>query len=926
MPQKSFLSLLFFFIGYFSLLNAQNLGLRDTICPNTNVFLNTPVVNSPQYYWDMCANNDLLNTPSVELLKNNLKNSNRSEGICTVWDNVNNKWYGFVTNREGGANANTLLRLDFGDDLRNLPVEKSLGNINNVFSSPKGIKFIKANGIWYGFIVNRTSKKIARLKFPNGLASDTISTSFVSIPAWTSTNSAFLDVVYDAPNNRYIIVQIDFANAIQILDFGTNIESTPTILRHVNPPVLNNNNLPIQNIFGISLLNYMGNWYGLTHGGGGIDQKIHLINFKTNLTASNAPDIKLLDYTTTFPLNNNPIESWQACQLMQDGVNLVGFIISNFGTLTRINFRTNPLGNPIYTRLGDFGVFSKPLESPRATTANSSLNFSIIDSQWVGFTINRTPSDRNVLFRIIFPNVCDATPKFTNVANPSVSFSTPGKKFITHTAYNSDRNPISSNYMYMDSTIVKDAVVAEFQALEKCLGEATVFNNISQGNLSQASSWSWDFGNGQTSTLQNPTFTYTQAGNYLVKLKVINFSGCENTFTQLIRISNYPVANFKVKQMNCSNGTVDFEDISTIPNADIALGGQIVNRFWNFGDGTTYLTAPINLTNLRKGNVNAPVQGSTPFLANNSPYLTNDRYIVGLAVTDDAGCVSSSYRTISFKPEDIPTPDFTIGTACVGNFVNFTDQSTPSSTNFAPPTKWKWRIFNASNQKIDSAIIQNPFFLINIAGNYTAELEVSGDFTCSKKITKPFVVQSGIQSQFSASTLGGGVPLFVNFTSLNPNAVRHSWTFGNGFTSNQANPSYNFTQKGSYTVTYQAFNANNCGTITSQLVIVGDAPTGLGGNGGNNGNGNNDFWVYPNPIKEVAQVSEGFLRKVGEIKYDLIDVHGRIIQTGEFSVDNSYIYTKDIANAVYFLRCTLKNPQNNPNLKENWVTKVVIEK
>ncbi len=908
---------LFFFILLFTFqafsIQAQDLGLPPETCPNTDIPLTTPVVSSPRYYWDMCANNDLLNTPTVELLRASMPNSFRSEGIHTVWDEVNNNWYGFVTNREGGGSSNTLLRLNFGADLRGLPTYESLGNVGGLLNSPKGIKFIKANGVWFGFIMNRTARNIIRLNFGNNLGNYPVA-SVVNVPLWTSNNSAFLDVVYDAPYNRYIIVQVDFGNAIQIINFGTDLESTPTILRF---------NAPVSFVFGMSLINYMGNWYGLTHGGGGTDTKMNLINFGTDMMSGASPVYMPLIYGNSFSIING--ESWQACQLMQDGANLVGFIISNFGTLVRLNFRTNPNAQPIYTKLGNFGLFAQSISLPngQSTTANSSLNFSIIDSQWVGFTINRTTgvANGNNLYRMIFPNVCDATPKLSEVANPKVQFRNPGKKYITHTAYNTDRNPISNNYMYVDSTVVKDAVVAEFQALEKCLGEATIFNNISQGNLTQASGWLWDFGNGQTSTQYAPTFTYTQAGNYTVKLKVTNFSGCVNEFVQNIRISKYPNANFKINQMNCTSRTVDFEDISTLSSTDITQGGQIFNRFWTFGDGTTYLTAPINITNLRKGDFNAPFpQGSTPFLANNTPYPANDRYIVGLAITDDAGCVSSSYRTISFNPDDAPVPDFTMSVGCAGSFMYFYDQSVASATNFTQATQWKWRIFNASNQKIDSSSLQNPSFLISLVGNYTAELEVRGDFTCSKKIKKTFTVQNGTQSQFRASTLSGGVPLTVSFTSLTPNASRHQWAFGNGFVSTQVNPVYTFTQKGSYTVTYQALNSNNCGALVSQLVIVGDAPTALP----DDVLPNNDFWVYPNPVKDFLQISPNFLKNVTEIRYDLVDLHGRIIIQGELSKDNNHINTQMLGKSVYFLRCEAKNPQNTSK-KTNWVVKVVVE-
>ncbi len=52
-----------------------------------------------------------------------------------------------------------------------------------------------------------------------------------------------------------------------------------------------------------------------------------------------------------------------------------------------------------------------------------------------------------------------------------------------------------------------------------------------------ATSWSWDFGNGQTSTVKNPSTNYTQNGLYVVSLTVTDQFGCPNTYTTEIRIS-----------------------------------------------------------------------------------------------------------------------------------------------------------------------------------------------------------------------------------------------------------------------------------------------------------------------------------------------------------------------------------------------------
>jgi PKD repeat protein len=51
-----------------------------------------------------------------------------------------------------------------------------------------------------------------------------------------------------------------------------------------------------------------------------------------------------------------------------------------------------------------------------------------------------------------------------------------------------------------------------------------------------ASQWKWDFGDGATSTLQNPSHTYSANGSYSVCLIATNLCGIADTTCQLITV------------------------------------------------------------------------------------------------------------------------------------------------------------------------------------------------------------------------------------------------------------------------------------------------------------------------------------------------------------------------------------------------------
>ena len=94
--------------------------------------------------------------------------------------------------------------------------------------------------------------------------------------------------------------------------------------------------------------------------------------------------------------------------------------------------------------------------------------------------------------------------------------------------------------------------------------------------------WTWDFGDGQTSTEQNPAHTYQGPGTYTVRLTVAGPGGSDfKTEKDYIHLTMplVPVANFKATPRSGDGPlVVQFTDNSA---------GHISSRLWDFGDGTT---------------------------------------------------------------------------------------------------------------------------------------------------------------------------------------------------------------------------------------------------------------------------------------------------------------------------------------------------
>lgn len=109
-----------------------------------------------------------------------------------------------------------------------------------------------------------------------------------------------------------------------------------------------------------------------------------------------------------------------------------------------------------------------------------------------------------------------------------------------------------------------------------CDGLSCAFIDQSSDANGSIASWSWDFGDGGTANVQNPSHAYVTTGVYQVTLTVVDSEGLSASLTQAVAITLPPVAAFAV---SCNELSCSFTDQSS--DAD----GTIVGWSWSFGDG-----------------------------------------------------------------------------------------------------------------------------------------------------------------------------------------------------------------------------------------------------------------------------------------------------------------------------------------------------
>lgn len=112
-------------------------------------------------------------------------------------------------------------------------------------------------------------------------------------------------------------------------------------------------------------------------------------------------------------------------------------------------------------------------------------------------------------------------------------------------------------------------------------GTIQFYDNSITGNVTDPiMGWLWNFGDGGTSTLQNPSYTYNSPGTYTVILTVMTYGGCTNDNTSapyIINVHPYPIAAFS------QNSTLLNLPYDLLVLNNLSTGAT--SYLWNFGDG-----------------------------------------------------------------------------------------------------------------------------------------------------------------------------------------------------------------------------------------------------------------------------------------------------------------------------------------------------
>ncbi len=130
----------------------------------------------------------------------------------------------------------------------------------------------------------------------------------------------------------------------------------------------------------------------------------------------------------------------------------------------------------------------------------------------------------------------------SSAQNPSHTYTVAGTYTVSLTATNANGNDTNTKVGYINATQPSaNPPVADFSGTPTS-GDAPLVVNFTDLSTNTPSSWSWTFGDGGTSSAQNPSYTYTTAGTYTVSLTATNaFGNDTKTATNYITVNTPPV-------------------------------------------------------------------------------------------------------------------------------------------------------------------------------------------------------------------------------------------------------------------------------------------------------------------------------------------------------------------------------------------------
>jgi gliding motility-associated-like protein len=363
----------------------------------------------------------------------------------------------------------------------------------------------------------------------------------------------------------------------------------------------------------------------------------------------------------------------------------------------------------------------------------------------------------------------------------------------------------------------------------QCLtGNVFAFTNnstISSGTITYA----WQFGDGNTSSVQNPTYTYALAGTYTVKLVVTSSFGCKDSTIRSVTVYPNPTGVLvnPSTTLLCEGGSVLIS----------ATGGNTYQWLLNGGI----------------------IPGAT-----SATHLATQPGVYTVNVVSIYGCSAPATGSVTLQLVSRPTANFIYDKYCAGFPTFFINQSNTSNIS---TVNYNWN-FGAGQ---GTSTLQNPTYTYMVPGVYNASLLITPVPcpTLTASITKPItIIPPPANQRYSAVNAVTGRDLEITARSFT--GATYLWSPPTGLSSpGVINPIFNYNAEVEYLVSINT--SIGCVVRDTQLVRIFKekeiyVPKGFSPNG----DGNNDK-IFPRLVGVKSLKYFKIYNRWGQLLYQTSD-------------------------------------------------------
>jgi len=358
-----------------------------------------------------------------------------------------------------------------------------------------------------------------------------------------------------------------------------------------------------------------------------------------------------------------------------------------------------------------------------------------------------------------------------------------------------------------------DDVIASFQfVVSNSNFLEVVFTNFSQN----ATSYAWDFGDGNTSTEESPTYAYSGGGTFTVKLTATGANGSADR-TETVTITD-PDSNLALLAGSTSKTWYLQRD-----GVAMGIGPSINdNQWWAFGLNTPLGDRPCILDD----SYTFHRDGTWEINTNNTVWIDLEGNGGWLGPMGAEACYDEAGNLTSSIGEDLSalgnggsyTYEFdqtanTITISGEGAYIGLPNKTSGGDNYLPQPTKTYTMIHNIADGEIADSL---QMAIVADDGSFSWNFYL---VSYDNPADLPEIPGSMPVANFSLVKDGTTVTL----TNSSTNSTNYSWDFGDGNMSSDENPVHTYAAEGEYTITLTAMDDMGGSDMKSEIVVISSA-------------------------------------------------------------------------------------------------------